>query len=137
MKQISLLISDIYNKYLPLSKDRNVELNLSAVDTASELDAASDIEEIQENLDEHMQKLLNKSRHHGVISLGIQQDYIVIRDSDTILSPLMTAALSHGRVEVKSRVGFGTTIYISIKSKSDNEQTAEATKKTKDKKLPE
>lgn len=119
MKRLSLLINDVYNKYLPLSEKQHVSLDLNITDFDDEVD---DVEEIQAHLDDQLQNLLKKPRKNGAISLGIQHGYIVIRDSETALSPLVCAALSHGRVEIKSRVGFGTTVYISVKSKTPDEQ---------------
>ncbi len=114
MKRLSVMISDIYNKYLPFSKSQRIAFDLNV----SEFDGdIVDIDEIESHLDEQLQNLLKESREHGAISLGIENGYIVIRDSETILSPLVCQALSKGRVEVKSRVGFGTTIYISTESK--------------------
>jgi len=127
MKRLSLLISDVYNKYLPVSEDQKVELNLNITSLDSEV---KDADEVQAHLDEQLHHLLKKSRRHGVISIGVQDDYIILRDSETILSPLICRTLSHGRVEVKSRVGFGTTIYISTRSKDP--ETSEDPKKLKD-----
>lgn len=119
MKRLSLLVSDVYNKYLPISEKQKIELNLNITDYDSEV---ADIDEIQSQLDEQLQNLLQNSRKNGAVSLGVQQDYIVIRDSETVLSPLVCAALSRGRVKVKSRVGFGTTIYISVKPMTSEKQ---------------
>lgn len=129
MKRLSILISDIYNKYLPLSNDRHIELNLGVIDSDSEV---VDVEEVQAHLDEQLQNLLKKSRNHGAISLGIENGNIVIHDNETVLSPLVCAGLSCGRVEVKSRVGFGTTIHISAK-----EQQADDNDNKRDKKALE
>ena len=119
MKRLSLLINDVYNKYLPLSESQNISFDLNIADFDDEV---ADVEEIQAHLDEQLQNLLKKSRKNGAISLGIQRGHIVIRDSETVLSPLVCAALSHGRVEVKSRVGFGTTVYISTKAEVPDKQ---------------
>lgn len=119
MKRLSILISDIYNKYLPLSKNQHIELNLGVIDSDSEV---IDAEEVEAHLDEQLQQLLKKSRNHGAISLGIEKGNIIIHDSETILSPLACAGLSHGRVEVKSRVGFGTTIRILAKDQQPGDK---------------
>lgn len=128
MKRLSLLISDVYNKYLPFSESQKIELNLNISGSDGEV---HDSDEVQAHLDEHLHRLLKKSRRHGVISIGVQGDNIVICDSETILSPLICSTLSHGRVEVKSRVGFGTTVYISTKPKSaESQKTIASSKKS-------
>ena len=83
MKRLSVMISDIYNKYLPFSKSQRIAFDLNV----SEFDGdIVDIDEIESHLDEQLQNLLKESREHGAISLGIENGYIVIRDSETILS---------------------------------------------------
>lgn len=113
MKRLSLIISDIYNKYSPTLKDQKIvfDLNVSEFD-----EDVADAEDIESHLDKQLKNLLKESRKHGAISLGIEKGRVVIRDSETVLLPLVCRAFSGRRVEVKSRVGFGTAIYISTES---------------------
>jgi len=110
MYRLSLIISEIYNKYLPLAEKSSITLNLNFSDTTKTID---DPEAIKADLEKHLNSALSRS-DHGEISISVEQDAIVITDSDTILSKPICALLSKGRVNVTSRVGFGTTIRISL-----------------------
>lgn len=110
MYRLSLIISEIYNKYLPLAEKGNISLNLDFSDTTKTVDEP---EAIKADLEKHLSSALNRS-DRGEISISVEQDAIVVTDSGTILSKPIRALLSKGRVSVASRVGFGTTVRISL-----------------------
>lgn len=110
MYRLSLIISEIYNKYLPLAEKGSIALNLDFSDTTQTID---DPEAIKIDLEKHLSSALSRS-DRGEISISVEQGAIVIADSGTILSKPICALLSKGRVDVTSRVGFGTTIRISL-----------------------
>ena len=110
MYRLSLIISEIYNKYLPLAEKGSIALNLDFSDTTKTVD---DPETIKSDLEKHLSSALDRS-NRGEISIAVEENAIVITDSGTILSKPVCALLSKGRVNVASRVGFGTTVSISL-----------------------
>lgn len=110
MYRLSLVIIEIYNKYLPLAEKGNIRLNLDFSDTTKTVDEP---EAIKADLEKHLSSALSRS-DRGEISISVEQDAIVVTDSGTILSKPICALLSKGRVSVTSRVGFGTTARISL-----------------------
>lgn len=112
MYRLSLIISEVYNKYLPLAEKNNITLNINLSDTTKTIDNP---EAIKADLEKHLDSALSRS-DHSEISVSVEHDTIIITDSGTILSKPICALLSKGRVNVTSRVGFGTTIRISLLS---------------------
>lgn len=110
MYRLSLIISEIYNKYLPLAEKGNIRLNLDFSDTTKTID---DPETIKADLEKHLSSALSRS-DRGEISIAVEEDAMIITDSGTILSKPICALLSKGRVNVSSRVGFGTNVRISL-----------------------
>ena len=110
MYRLSLIISEVYNKYLPLAEKGGISLNLDFSDTTKTV--ANPIT-IKEELDKHLSSALSRSER-GEIGISVEQDAIVITDSGTIISKPICTLLSKGRVSVSSRVGFGTTVRISL-----------------------
>lgn len=110
MYRLSLIISEIYNKYLPLAEKGSVALNLDFSDTTKTVD---DPEAIKADLEKHLSSALSRS-DRGEINITVGENAIVITDSGTILSKPICALLSKGRVSITSRVGFGTTVRISL-----------------------
>ena len=110
MYRLSLIISEVYNKYLPLAEKGRVALNLDFSDTTKTVD---DPEAIKADLEKHLGSALDRSIS-GEVSIAVESDAIIITDSGTTLSKSLCSLLSHGRVKVTSRVGFGTTVRISL-----------------------
>lgn len=110
MYRLSLIISEIYNKYLPLAEKGDISLNLDFSDTTQ---TVTDPESIKADLDKHLGSALSRSER-GEISIAVEQNAIIITDSGTILSKPICTLLSKGRVSITSRVGFGTTVRISL-----------------------
>lgn len=110
MHRLSSVIGEIYNKYLPLFENTQVQLNLDFPNTTQEV---SDPEEVKANLDAQLQSALSRTKK-GNITIAVRDHAIIISDSDTVLSKPVCALLSNAHTEVKSRVGFGTTIKIKL-----------------------
>lgn len=108
MYRLSLVINEIYNKYLPLAEKAGITFNLDFPDpTAKVLEP----ETIKNKLDKHVESALGRTVK-GEIAINVHRDKIVITDTGTVLSKPMIAMLTSEKVTVKSRVGFGTTVTI-------------------------
>ncbi len=110
MHRLSVIINEIYNKYLPLAEKYQVQLNLDFLDTTQEI---SDPKQFKSDLETQLQTAINRT-NHGKIDIIVQKGQIIIKDSGTILSKPLCRLMSKGRMNVKSRVGFGTTITINL-----------------------
>ncbi len=108
MYRLSLIISEIYNKYLPLAEKDGIILNLDFSDTTKEI---SDPERVKKYLDEHLDSTLKRT-DKGEVTISVDKTSISITDSGTTLSHSACALLSNRYIDVSSRVGFGTTIKI-------------------------
>lgn len=111
MYRLSLIISEIYNKYLPLAEKDGIILNLDFSDTTREI---SDPDRVKNFLDEHLGDTLKRS-DHGEVTIGVDHEAITITDSTTTLSHAACALLSNKFIDVTSRIGFGTTVRIFFK----------------------
>lgn len=108
MYRLSLIISEIYNKYLPLAEKEGIILNLDFSDTTKEI---PDSDRVKKFLDEQLGATL-KNSDHGEVTISVDQEAITITDTAATLSPSACALLSNRYIDVKSRVGFGTTVRI-------------------------
>lgn len=118
MYRLSLIISEIYNKYLPLAEKNGIALNLDFADTTATI---ADPDELKKSLDQHLESALSRTER-GEISIAVTSTEISITDSGTILSRPLCALLSNDRISVRSRVGFGTTVRISLAKPTPIEQ---------------
>lgn len=110
MYRLSLIISEVYRQFLPLAEKGKICLNLNFSDTTQEV---SDSDEIRQALERALDSAFERS-DRGEISISVDRSAITITDQGTILSKAACALLSKGRVQVKSRVGFGTTVHIAL-----------------------
>lgn len=108
MYRLSLIISEIYNKYLPLAEKDGIILNLDFSDTTKEI---TDPERVKQYLDEHLNSTLKRS-DKGEVTISVDRSAITITDSATTLSHTACTLLSNKYIDVTSRVGFGTTVKI-------------------------
>lgn len=115
MSRLSSIIGELYNKYLPLVENTQVQLNLDFPNTTQEVDEP---EIIKASLDAQLQSALSRTKK-GKITIAVRDHAIIISDSDTVLSKPVCAMLSSDNTEVKSRVGFGTTIKIKLKKPTE------------------
>ncbi len=125
MYRLSLIISEIYNKYLPLAEKDGIILNLDFADTTREI---ADPERVKADLDQTLASIL-KNTDRGEISLTVNRHEIVVTDTGTLLSRPLCELLSNRYIAVDSRVGFGTTVRI-ILSKADTAEDNEKSKQT-------
>lgn len=112
MSRLSIVISEIYNKYLPLASKNGIELNLDFPDSTQEIE---DSAAIKQALDQHLNSAIGRAER-GHINISVGKNAIKITDSGTILSKPICRLLSNSHIQVKSRVGFGTTATIFLKS---------------------
>ena len=110
MYRLSLIISEVYHKYLPLAEKGGVALNLDFSDGTQ---TVADPDQLKATIDQHLESAINRS-DRGEISIALEKDAIVIKDSGTILSRPACTLLSGEHVDVRSRVGFGTVVRISF-----------------------
>lgn len=116
MYRLSLIISEVFNKYLPLADQAKVQLNLDFSDTTKQVQHP---EAVKHDLDEQLGSALQHTVG-GEISVTVTDHTITITDQETVLSPAACALLSNRRVTVKSRTGFGTTITIQLSPDSQS-----------------
>lgn len=113
MFRLSLIINEIYNKYLPLAEKSNISLNLDFCDPTQTIDTP---ESIQDDLEKHLNSLIKNHRNgdRSEIKLSVRKNAITITDNQTILSKTLCNLLSGEHITVKSRIGFGTTVTIPL-----------------------
>ena len=117
MDRIADTINKIYQKYLPIVKKLGITLDIDFPDTTLTI---RERERIERDLDKTMKSAVDRTRH-GRILITVRPGVIIVRDDGTILSRAACKLLSHEHVEVKSRVGFGTTV--TIRSASEKSST--------------
>lgn len=108
MYRLSVIINDLYLKYLPLAEKAGLTLNLDFADTTAKV---KDAEKVRKEVEKSLQSAV-KSSFKGEIKIAVGRGEISITDSGTVLSKPACALLSNERVTVKSKVGFGTTVKI-------------------------
>lgn len=112
MYRLSLIISEIYNKFLPLAEKGKIQLSLDFPDTTQEI---SNPAVIKADLEQHLNSALSRSKNRGgQITVTVRKNQITVTDTGTILSKPICALMSNSRVQVKSRLGFGTTVTIGL-----------------------
>lgn len=124
MYRLSLIIGEIYNQFLPRTEKGKISLNLDFSDTTKEI---SDPEEIRYTLEQALDSAFQRT-NRGNINMTVNNSEIIITDQGTILSKTACTLLSHGRVRVKSRVGFGTSVHISITTPPEDNASKTETK---------
>lgn len=110
MYRLSFVISEIYNKYLPLAEKAGISLNLDFPDTTQKIKEPS---RVKKHLDDSMDSALKRTIK-GEIKIEVKKNHIIVRDTGTVLSKPMCELISGEHVKVVSRVGFGTTVTISL-----------------------
>lgn len=126
MNKFSQTIHNLYNKILPIAEQSGVELDLDYSDPATiEFDVETDDPELKAELEEELKNAITRT-NSGSIKLKVANGAISITDTGTILSRPLCESLSHGRVSVKSRVGFGTNINISLAKADKTNKEANA-----------
>lgn len=110
MYRLSLIINEIYNKFLPLAEQNGVQLNLDLVDTDV---VTAELAGIKNDVEKAVSEAIGRAPQ-GEIAIQVNQQEIIISDTGTTLSRPVCAMLSSKHVHVSSRVGFGTKVRISL-----------------------
>ena len=110
MYRLSLIISEVYNKFLPLAEQNGIRLNLDLVDTDV---VAEELVGIRNDVEKAVSEAIGRSAQ-GEIAIQVNRQEIIISDTGTTLSRPVCAMLSGKHVQVSSRVGFGTKVRISL-----------------------
>ncbi len=113
MNRLATILSEAYNKYLPLAEKSNIYFNLDFTNITT---SADDPEQVKKDLDEQLQNAFKHSKAHSEIKVTVRGQKIIISDPNTVLSKAACALLSNPRIQVQSRVGFGTKITILLKT---------------------
>jgi len=111
MYRLSLIISEVYNKFLPLAEKNGIELNMDFIDRDI---VAEELTGIRDDVEKAISEAIGRSAQ-GEITIQVNQNEIIISDTGTTLSRPVCALLSGKYVNVSSRVGFGTKVRISLK----------------------
>lgn len=130
MNKFLQTIHNLYNKVLPIAQNSGVELDLDYSEPAElEIKVEADDPKLQAELEEELKNAITRT-DSGRVKLKVSDGVITISDTGTILSRPLCESLSHGRVKVKSRVGFGTSISIDLtkSSKEENDGTSKTHK---------
>lgn len=123
MNKFSQVIHNLYNKFLPIAEQSGIELNLDYSDPATlDIDVETDDPELKTQLEEELKNAITRA-NSGSVKLKVTKGGITISDTGTILSHPLCEALSHGRVSVKSRVGFGTNVDIAFARPEESKGT--------------
>lgn len=119
MNKFFQTINDLYKKFLPIAEQSGVELNLDYADpTDIDIDVETDDPKLKAELEEELRNAITRA-NRGSVKLKISGGKVTISDTGTTLSHPLCEALSHGRVNVKSRIGFGTQVEFDLtKSKT-------------------
>ena len=110
MYRLSIIIDEIYLKYLPLAEKMGITLNLDFPDPTVKVDKADNV---RKELDRSVKSALGRTIK-GEIKIEVKKGKITVTDGGTTLSKEACAMLSGEHVTVKSKVGFGTTAVISF-----------------------
>lgn len=109
MYRLSLVINEVYNKYLPLATKAGVQLNLDFPDPTAKV---KNPEKIKKALDDNIDSALKRTLK-GEVSINVFKDRVEVRDSGTVLSAPAKALLEiNEHIKVSSKVGFGTKVTI-------------------------
>ena len=121
MYRLSIIVNEVFQKYLPMAEKAGVRLDLDFRDPKAE---AGEIEAIRADLEKNLKNAVERNEKlKGQVTLTVDKEKIQIKDSGTVLLKVACGLLSKGRVEVKSRVGFGTTVTIHYRNQEAKQET--------------
>lgn len=107
MYKVSSIISEIYNKYLPLAEQKHIQLN---VDLGNNSESTDKPNKVRRSIEEYLDLAMRNSCQNA-ITIRIKNNHVVIAD-DKILPRSAFAKLDKEQIQVKTRIGFGTTVVI-------------------------
>lgn len=113
MYRLSVIISEVYNKFLPLAEQNGIQLNLDMIDTSI---VVEELASIKGDVEKAVSEAIGRSAksENSEITIQVNGHEIVITDTGTTLSRPVCALLSNKYVDVSSRVGFGTKVRIKL-----------------------
>lgn len=108
MYRLSIIIEDVFRKYLPIAEKLGVTFDIDFPDPTKRISSPS---RVKEPLDKHVSSALKRTK--GAVKVLVKQDGIEILDNGTVLSPVSLALINKpDHIIAKSRVGFGTSVFI-------------------------
>lgn len=111
MYRLSLIVEDVFRKFLPEATKAGIQLNLDFPDPTKKV---KNPERLKASLEKNVDSALKRAKK-GEVSIKVLKDRIEIFDSGTVLSlPAKSLLQASDRVKVSSRVGFGTKVTISL-----------------------
>ncbi len=110
MYRLSLIIGEVYNKFLPLAEKNGIQLNLDLIDSDV---VTEELTGIKDDVEKAISEAIGRSAQ-GEIDIQVNRKEIIISDTGTTLSRPVCALLSGKYIDVSSRVGFGTKVRISL-----------------------
>lgn len=117
MNKIFKTINELYNKFLPIAEQSGVELNLDYNEPSDvEIDVETDDPKLKSQIEEQLKDAITRA-DRGQVKLQLNKGKLTISDTGTILSRPFCNMLQNNRVEIKSRVGFGTKVEIDLTKK--------------------
>ena len=116
MKKISDILMPLYNKYLPECEERKISLNLDLPDPTIPVDDPKELEKTLKKLIKDATKRIGKK---GSITIGARKGIkyaivLAVKDTGPALTSEERENLEAENTEVRSRMGYGTTITIKI-----------------------
>ena len=109
MERLSEVINKIYLKYLPIVKRIGITLDIDFPDTTLTI---RERERVERDLDKAVKSAVSRTKNKGRIVITARPGKVIVTDNGTILSKTTCDLLTTEHIEVKSRVGFGTTVTI-------------------------
>lgn len=122
MYRLSLIINEVYNKFLPLAEKNGIQLNLDLIDSDV---VTEELTGIKDDVEKAISEAIGRSAQ-GEIAIQVNKKEIIISDTGTTLSRPVCALLSGKYINVSSRVGFGTKVRISLERAEKELESGEA-----------
>ena len=108
MYRLSVIVEEVFRKYLPVAQKVGVPLDLDFPDPTKKIEKPS---RVREPLEEHLSSAIRRTKNH--VKVLVKKDGITIFDDGSVLSPAVLSALNKPEhIEAQSRVGFGTSVFI-------------------------
>ena len=108
MYRLSVIIEEVFRKYLKEAEKRRVMLNLDFPDVTKRVDRPS---RVRGPLDRLVGEALARAKRN--VSIVVRKDGILVTDDGRVLTPAELAELREpDHIAAKSRVGFGTEVLI-------------------------
>ncbi len=108
MYRLSAVIEEIFGKYLAFAEMRGITFDLDFPDTTKRISEPS---RIKESLEKHLSFAIKRGKNQ--VRVVVRKDGIEIFDDGAVLSPSDLKLIKKaGLVEAKSRLGFGTVVFL-------------------------